>query len=135
MGSQKTMIIEEHRNNPCVVDIKQLIAELRKIKAEKDIACGHLILQLQEVQEELRQAGLPYDHQSEVIEATIKDLMQEVGHTIKTEYGAANWRNGSVRVTYDYKALDAIEDLHIQAAIQQYRKATEVSPSVSVEVY
>jgi hypothetical protein len=31
MGSQKTMIIEEHRNNPCVAeaDIKQLIAEMR----------------------------------------------------------------------------------------------------------
>lgn len=137
MGSQKTQMIEEHRNNPCEAeaDVKKLIADLRKIKTKRDVVCGSLLLQLQELQDELHELALPFDQESEAIEANIKELMQQVEHTIKTEYGAANWRNGSLRVTYDYKGLDAIDDAKIQEVIREYRKETKVSPSVNVEVF
>ncbi len=139
MNNQELMQPEANvkTNNPCIAeaDIKVLIAELRKVKAEKDIACGSLIIQLQEIQEELRQAGLTFDHKSEVIEATIKDMMPSVGHTIKTQYGAAKWRSGSTRVSYDTHALDACSDDYVRVAILPYRKETTVAPSISIEVY
>jgi len=134
---QKLEGLPEQVTSPCVAeaDIKNLLAELRKIKAEKDIACGSLIIQLAEIQEELRRAGLPFDWKSEKIEASIKDMLPAVGHTIKTEYGSANFRKGSVRVSYDYKALDACPDEYVKQAILPYRKETLVSSSISIEVF
>ena len=116
-------------------EVKNLLSELQRIKTKKELAVGSLKLQIQDLEEELEQQSRPFDQESKAIEAGIKELMLAVGHTVKTEQGAANWRSGSVRVTYDYKALDAIEDESIQDAICKHRKETTVSPSVTVEVY
>ena len=123
--------------HPCVneQEVKILLSELQRIKTKKELAVGSLKLQIQELEEELEQVSRPFDHQSKVIEDDIKTMMLSIGHTIKTERGAANWRKGSTRVTYDYKALDAISDDIIQDVICQFRKETKVEPSVSIEVY
>jgi len=135
--NNQIILPQEPVTSPCMAEayIKDLIAELRKVKAEKDIACGSLIIQLAEIQEELRRAGLSFDWKSEKIEAAIKDMMPAVGHTIKTQYGAAKWRSGSRRILYDPHALDDCPDEYVKAAILPYRKETIVAPSISIEVY
>lgn len=108
--------------------IKIMLAKLKKIKAERNVAVGSLELQLQELQS-------PFDHMTLVIEAEIKNLMPAIAETIKTENGAALYRKGSLRVSYDAKALDACNDEYVKLAILPYRKETPVKPSISVEIY
>lgn len=115
--------------------IKILLAKLKRIKAERNVAVGSLELQLQELQDELHQKSFGFDHMTEVIEAEIRDLMPEIAKTVKTENGAALYRKGSLRVSYDSKALDACPDEYVKLAILPYRKETPVKPSISIEVY
>lgn len=115
--------------------VKAMLSKLRNLKIQKDVAIGSLLLQLQELQDEIHVRTLPYDHESEKIEAEITALMPAIAKTIKTENGAANWRKGSVRTSYDYKALDAISDEYVKQAVLPFRKQTEVAASVSVEIY
>lgn len=117
--------------------IKEKLALLRQNKTAREEACGSIELRLQEIQEELRQAALPFEQQRETIEAEIKTLMLEVAHTIKTIDGAANFRSGGMRVSYDYKALDSLcaSREEIKAAILPFRKETLAKPTISVEVY
>lgn len=115
--------------------VKALLSKLKKIKVEKDVAIGSLLLQLQELQDEIHIRALPYDHESEKYEAEITALMPAIARTIKTDAGAANWRKGSVRVSYDYRALDAINDEYVKQVVLPFRKQTEVAANVSVEVY
>ena len=115
--------------------VKVLLAKLKRIKAQKDEAVGGLVQNLLDTQEELRQKSATFDHESEKIEAQIKELMPAIAKTIKTEFGAASFRKGSVRTSYDYKALDACPDEYVKAAILPNRKETTVAPSISIEVY
>jgi len=115
--------------------IKFLLAKLRRIKAERNVAVGSLELQLQELQAELHQKASPFDHMTLVIEEEIKTLMPEIAKTVKTENGAALYRKGSLRISYDAKALDACNDEHVKFAILPYRKETITKPSISIEVY
>ncbi len=115
--------------------VKVLLAKLKRIKAQKDEAVGGLVQDLLDTQEELRQKSASFDQESEKIEAQIKELMPAIAKTIKTEYGAANYRKGSVRTSYDTKALDACLDEYVKTAILPYRKETTVAASVSIEVY
>jgi len=115
--------------------IKFLLAKLKRIKAERNVAVGSLELQLQEIQDELHQKASPFDHMTLVIEEEIKTLMPEIAKTVKTENGAALYRKGSLRVSYDAKALDACNDEHVKFAILPFRKETTVKPSITVEVY
>lgn len=115
--------------------VKTLLNKLKKLKLEKDVAVGSLELNLQELKDEIHQKSMPFDQQATAIEAEIKSIMPGIARTIKTEYGAANYRKGSIRVSYDSKALDACIDEYVRNAILPYRKETPVSPSVSIEVY
>jgi len=115
--------------------IKVLLAKLRKIKVVRNVAVGSLELQLQEIQDELNQKSLPFDNMMQAIEKEINDLMPAIARTIKTEHGAASYRKGSLRVSYDSKALDACNDEYVKLAILPYRKETPVKPSISIEVY
>ena len=115
--------------------IKILLAKMRKIKVQRDVAVGSIELQLQELKDELHQKSLPFDQMAEVIETEIKDLMPAIARTVKTENGAALYRKGSLRVSYDSKALDACPDEYVRNTILPYRKETSVKPSISIEVY
>jgi len=115
--------------------VKVLLAKLRKIKVEKNVAVGSLELQLQELKDEMHQKSLPFDQMTEVIEAEIMDIMPAIAKTVKTENGAALYRKGSLRVSYDSKALDACSDEYVKNTILPFRKETPVKPSVSIEVY
>jgi len=131
---------EEQEKEPEIIyagaeAIKFLLAKLKRIKAERNVAVGSLELQLQELQAELHQKASLFDHMTLVIEKEIKTLMPEIAKTVKTENGAALYRKGSLRISYDAKALDACNDEHVKFAILPYRKETVVKPSVSVEVY
>jgi len=131
---------EEQEKEPEIIyagaeAIKILLAKLKKIKAERNVAVGSLELQLQEIQDELHQKTFGFDHMTLVIEAEIRDLMPEIAKTVKTENGAALYRKGSLRVSYDAKALDACNDEHVKFAILPFRKETSVKPSITVEVY
>lgn len=117
--------------------IKLKIQELKQIKTQREEACGSLELQLQEIQEEIRQKSLGFEHQYERIEAEVKTLILGIGRTIKTEHGAVIFTKSSVRTSYDTKALDMLcasrEDIKI--AISPFRKETPVNPTPRVEVY
>ena len=131
---------EEQEKEPEIIyagaeAIKILLAKLKKIKAERNVAVGSLELQLQEIQDELHQKTFGFDHMTLVIEAEIRDLMPEIAKTVKTENGAALYRKGSLRVSYDAKALDAITEPYVQGLILPFRKETAVKPSISIEVY
>lgn len=115
--------------------VKFLLSKLRLVKAARNVELGYLELQLQELQDKIHQNSLPFDIQSETIELEIKRLMPAINKTIKTEHGAALWRKGSTRVSYDTKALDACADEYVRTTILPYRKVTPVSPSMSIEVY
>ena len=136
----KIETIEIQKEEPEVIyageeAIKIMLAKLRKIKVQRDVAVGSIELQLQELKDELHQKSLPFDQMAEVIETEIKDLMPAIARTVKTENGAALYRKGSLRVSYDSKALDACNDEYIKLAILPYRKETSVKPSISIEVY
>ena len=115
--------------------VKFLLAKMRKIKVQRDVAVGSLELQMQELKDELHQKSLPFDQMTEAIETEVKELMPEIAKTVKTENGAALYRKGSLRVSYDAKALDACNDEHVKFAILPFRKETSVKPSITVEVY
>ncbi len=116
--------------------VKVLLAKLRKLKVEKDVAVGSLLLNLQELQDEIHVKAMPYDHQSEQIAAEIKNLMPAIARTIKTEHGAVSYRKGYTKVSWDTKALDACTDEYVKIAIQPYRKETIVAPSIGEpEIY
>lgn len=117
--------------------IKTQLRVLRELKEQRDAACGSIELQINELHEELRQAALPFEQQRETIEAEIKLLMLGVAHTIKTIDGAATFRNGGMRISYDYKALDSLcaSRKEIKAAILPFRKETLAKPSISIELY
>lgn len=116
--------------------VKALLSKLKRIKVEKDVAIGSLFLHLQELQDEIHVRALPFDHESEKLEAEIIALMSAIARTIKTENGMVSYRKGSVRISYDPKALDACTDEYVKAAILPYRKETQVAPSIGKpEVY
>ncbi len=115
--------------------VKTLLAKLKRIKAQKDQALGGLVQNMMDTQEELRQKSAPFDQEAEKIEAEIKDLMQHVQKTVKTENGAASYRRGSLRVSYDAKQLDAIVNKLVQEHIAPFRIETITASSVSVVVY
>ncbi len=115
--------------------VKVLLAKLRKIKVEKNVAVGSLELQLQEIQDELHLKSMPFDHTTHAIEEEIKMLMPAIAKTVKTENGAASYRKGSLRISYDSKALDACNDEYVKETILPFRKETPVKPSISIEVY
>jgi len=136
----KIETIEIQKEEPEVIyagaeAIKILLAKMRKIKVQRDVAVGSIELQLQELKDELHQKSLPFDQMAEVIETEIKDLMPAIARTVKTENGAALYRKGSLRVSYDSKALDACPDEYVRNTILPYRKETSVKPSISIEVY
>ncbi len=116
--------------------VKVMLAKLRKLKVEKGFALGNLEVQLQEIQDAIHQVCLPFDQQSEVIAAEIKNLMPAIAKTIKTEHGAVSYRKGYTKVSWDTKALDACTDEYVKQVILPFRKVTEVAPSVGEpEVY
>jgi hypothetical protein len=115
--------------------VKTLLGKLQKLKIEKDVAIGSLLLNMQELQEEIGTKSAPFDSARFAIEEEIKSLMPSIAKTIKTEYGAANFRRSSVRISYDAKALDACPDEYVKAVILPYRKETPVASLISVEVY
>ncbi|MFH1769099.1 MAG: hypothetical protein ABH833_00335 [Parcubacteria group bacterium] len=106
-----------------------------KSKLEREVEVGSLELQLHELRDEILNKASTFDHESEVIEAEIKELMPAIARTIKTEHGSAKWRKGSVRISYDTKALDACIDEYVKATILPYRKETQIAPGISIEVY
>lgn len=55
--------------------VKALLSKLKKIKVEKDVAIGSLLLHLQELQDKIHVKALPFDHDAEKIEAEITALM------------------------------------------------------------
>ena len=115
--------------------IKIMLAKLKRIKAERNAAVGSIELQLQEIQDELYQKTSPFDHMTLIIEEEIKDLMPAIAKTVKTENGAALYRKGSLRISYDSNALDACTDEYVKLAIMPFRKETPIKPSISIEVY
>ncbi len=116
--------------------VKILLAKLRKLKVEKDVALGSLLLPLQELQDEIHIRALPYDHESEQIVAEIKSIMPAIAKTMKTADGAVSYRKGYTKVSWDTKALDACTDEYVKVQIAPYRKVTDVAPSVGEpEVY
>lgn len=116
-------------------EIKALLLRLKLLKAKKDIICSPLMQEFIELQEKLNEKQQPFNAEAGEIEQRIKELIKSVGETIKTENGQASYKKGSVRVTYDRKGLDAIEDIKIRDTIDRYRKTTESEPSIKVEVY
>ena len=131
---------EEQEKEPEIIyageeTVKVLLAKLRRIKLEKDFAVGSLELHLQEIKDDIHSKALPFDQQSEAIETEIRTIMPAIARTLKTENGAALYRKGSLRISYDSKALDACNDEYVKLAILPYRKETSVKPSISIEVY
>ena len=129
------MLVEKEKPEVEIINagedaVKILLAKLRKLKVEKDVAIGSLLLNLQELQDEIHVRAMPYDHESEVIAAEIKNLMPAIARTIKTENGAVSYRKGYTKVSWDTKALDACTDEYVKQAILPYRKVTEVAPSI-----
>ncbi|MCZ7361927.1 MAG: hypothetical protein O8C58_01075 [Candidatus Methanoperedens sp.] len=116
-------------------DIKQMLTKMRNIKLKKETICGDIMIQIENLQEALDDLSRPFDHESNVLENQIKELMTSVQHTLQTEYGKVNYRKGSFRVSYNAKALDSIGDERVQRIIRQYRKETPVQASVSIEVF
>lgn len=114
--------------------VKELLARLKKLKVQRDFACGSMELVLQDLQEELRKTSLPFIQQEEVLEEEVKKLMPAIARTIKTENGAALYRKGYSKITYN---TDALEDLQgdIKEAILPFRKESQVAPNVRIEVY
>ncbi len=110
--------------------VKALLAKMRKLKVEKDVAIGSLLLQKQELEDAIHAKAMPFDHQSEQIEAEIKNLMPAIAKTIKTDDGAVSYRKGYVKVSWDSKALDACTDASVKQALAPYRKETTVAPSI-----
>jgi len=138
--AQENITKQEQETQPEIIyaneeAVKILLAKMRKIKLERDVIVGSLELQLQELKDELHIMSLPFDQMTEAIEMEIKDLMPEIAKTVKTEHGAALYRKGSLRISYDAKALDACPDEYVRNTILPYRKETPVKPSISIEVY
>lgn len=116
--------------------VKALLAKMRKLKVEKDVAIGSLLLRLQELQDEIHVRALPFDHESEKIEVEITALMPAIAHSVKTENGAVSFRKGYVKVSWDTKALDGVADEYVKTAILPFRKETQIAPSIGKpEIY
>lgn len=134
-------VIEVPKQEPEIIyagedAVKTLLKKLQKLKVEKDVAIGSLLLQLQELQEEIGLKAAPFDSASSAISEEIKTLMPAIARTIKTEAGAVSYRKGYTKVSWDSKALDACTDEYVKLAIQPYRKEIIIAPSIGEpEVY
>lgn len=118
--------------------IKVLLNELQKVKIEKDIAVGSLLLNLKEQEEEFNKYSEPFDQKMVILQKKIMDLVPSVAHSVKTESGSVSFRKGYIRASYDTDALDQFLELHprIKHVIVQFRSETPVKSSIGKpEVY
>jgi hypothetical protein len=118
--------------------IKVLLNQLQKVKIEKDVAVGSLILNLKEQEEELQKQSAPFDQEMSILQRKIMELVPSVAHSVKTESGSVSFRRGYTRASYDTDALDEFLESHqnIKRVIIQFRSETPVKSSVGKpEVY
>ena len=113
-----------------LVQVKEYLAQLQKIKIAKAEKCGQLQAELEELEK-------PFNLESEAITNELLKLMQnDVRATIKTDCGIAKFREGTIRRSYPRKDLDAFIDEHPEfEEIRRLRKETKSADSVCVEVY
>ena len=116
--------------------IKAMLAKLKRLKFKRASEIMHLEVKKQDIEDEIRSLTEKIDREIAEIENDIKNItVSDVKRSIKTEYGAAIYRRGSVRASYDKDALDAIQDEKVKEIIKPFRKETETDASVKVEVY
>ncbi len=133
--------IQTEKQQPEIINaseesVKVLLAKLRKIKIEKDVAIGSDLLHLQELQDEIHTKSLPFDQQHDTVVVEIRSIMPAIAKTMKTADGMVSYRKGYTKVSWDTKALDACTDDYVMRAILPYRKVTEVAPSIGEpEIY
>ena len=106
--------------------IKELLAELKKLKNHKDDLLLPLIDELEEIEDKKKRI---------CDEITI--LIQDLQETVKTDNGAAIWKlMPTPSLRYDTKALDAITDTDIRKILDACKKLTKQGePKVTLEVY
>ena len=107
-------------------DIKELISELKLLKSKKDSLFEPINEELFEIEEKKKQ-----------ICDTIIELMQSVQDTIKTNDGAAIYKQmPNPHEMYDKKALDSISDKGIREILDRCKKmSVQGEPKVVFEIY
>ena len=124
-------ILEEPKQAAVVVvpskqAVKEMLAELKKLKMRKDDLMMPINPELEEIDEKVIQ-----------LTHEITLIVQDLQETVKTSDGAAVWKQmPRPREFYDAKALDAITDVHARALIDSCKKTTKQGePKVVFEVY
>lgn len=119
-------------------EVKNLILSLKENEDDKINLLGGKLMELEELQEEIKELSKPFDEKEAKIKAQINEAVAKLQESVKTNEGIVTYKHPFARVTYDSKALDEfIESLDepMQIQLRMFRKETPVAPKPRIEVY
>ena len=118
----------------------ELLKQWRQAIDDRDQASSDLRDQLLAVQLAIGAVEEPYNDKIAALEAEIKVAALELGKTYKLpDIAAASYRKGTIRVTYDWRAVDNVASVlrdilpETAASLAAARTETESAPSVSIK--
>jgi len=122
------------------VHIQTVMAAIKDIRAEEAEACHDIDIEIEVLNAKLIVAqgvraiiAEPFVSPIAEREAHIKELMLDIGKTVKNECGTVSFRKGSIRTSWDSKALEGYA-AGGHDEILQFKKETEIKPSVTIKM-
>lgn len=120
-------------------EVKHLLQSLKEIENDKINLLGGKLMELEELQEEIKELSKPFDEKKEKIKQQINEAVAKLQESVKTDKGMVTYKHPFVRVSYDSKALDefigTLDDADLKDELLAFRKETQVTTKPQIEVY
>jgi len=118
-------------------EVKQKLTQMKNEKKNRDEECSQLNESIKILQDELNVISLPFEENIAKLEYEIKELMLNVGESVRTLDGEVTFRRDYDRISYNSKALDAIcnDNSFVKTLIKPYRKVSHIDASSSIKTF
>lgn len=117
--------------------LKDKLKALAEVKRTWEKECADVQLRMEDLEVEYHKKSAPFESQYQALEIEIKDMTTRLARSFKCSDGEVTFKKGGVRVSYESRSIDKIcsTDPGIRKLLLPFRKETQVSPSIKVEVF